>query len=120
MLVSVVLPQPIFPATAICIIFKLTSLMLMARYASVYGFPLVALRIWSYAIYVAAHLRSSAATYLPKLKVFGTKESKQLRIYLIHHFSKILWIIFKIQTITFYHQYAPLVLFEDKLLVSFV
>ena len=44
--------------------------MLMARYASVYGFPLVALRIWSYAIYVAAQPTRLCRHLLAKTKSF--------------------------------------------------
>ena len=136
MLVNVVLPQPIFPATAICIIFKLTSLMLLARNASVNGFAYMArfaherwfyvdlrrrpfspqpISQTSFAIFVA-----EATTYVPKLKVLSTKKSKKLRIYLIHNLAKILHIALKIQSVTFYHQHPTLVLIKDKLLIPLI
>ena len=54
------------------------------------------------------------------LKVLGTKQSKQLRIYLIDYPTEIFGIAFKVQPVTFNDKHPALVLFVYKLLVSFV
>ena len=41
--------------------------------------------------------------FVPKLKVFSTKQSKQLCIYPIHNLAKILRITLKVHSVTFYH-----------------
>ena len=134
MLVSVVLPQPIFPATAICIISKLTLLMLLACSASVLcGYAAL---FWFAALRYSNEQRAKGTHHIttpkaynvqgtyngfaPKLKVFGSKKPKQLRVYLIHDLAKILHITLKIHPIAFYHQHPTLVLLKDKLLVSLI
>ena len=134
MLVSVVLPQPIFPATAICIISKLTSLMLLACSASVlcgYAalFWFAALRYsneqrangtYNITTPKAYNVQRTYNGFVPQLKVFSTKQSKQLCIYLIHYRTKILHISLKIHPITLNHQHSTLVLIIDKILITLV
>ena len=134
MLVNVVLPQPIFPATAICIISKLTSLMLLACSASVlcgYAalFWFAALRYsneqrangtYNITTPKAYNVQRTYNGFVPKLKVLSTKKSKQLRIYFIYYLAKILWVTLKIHSVALYYQHPTLVLLKDKLLISFI
>ena len=41
--------------------------------------------------------------FAPKLKVFGAKKPKQLRIYRIHNLAKVFHIVLKIHPIALYH-----------------
>ena len=61
-----------------------------------------------------------ATTFVPKLKVFGTKKSEEFCIYLVNDFAEVLGIAFKVEVIALNDQYPALVLFVYKLLVSFV
>ena len=58
--------------------------------------------------------------FAPKLKVFGAKKPKQLRIYRIHNLAKVFHIVLKIHPIALYHQHSTFVLIIDKILVSLV
>ena len=134
MLVSVVLPQPIFPATAICIIFKLTSLMLLACSASVLcGYAaLFWFAAWRYSNEQRAKGTHNITTpkaynvqrtyngFAPKLEVLSTKKSKKLSIYFVHYLAKIFRITLKIHIVALNHQHSAFVLLEYKLLVTLI
>ena len=93
--------------------------MLLARNASVNGFAYMARFAHERWFYVDLHRRpfspqpisqtsfaifvAKATTYVPKLEVLGTKQAKQLRIYLIDYLTKILRIALEIHPIALDH-----------------
>ena len=44
-----------------------------------------------------------ATTFVPKLKVFGTKKPEKLSINLVDDFAEVLGVAFEIEVIAFYH-----------------